>query len=300
MMALHRNHLGSIIKEPRFVVKKFLARPQHEGLGAVVRRSIGRSELKYFDPFLVLDEFSVSAPGGFPDHPHRGFETVTYMLQGAMIHEDFEGHKGRIEVGDLQWMTAGKGIVHSEIPSSIGTQRGLQLWINLSSKHKMIEPRYQEIHNENIVEATREGVKVRVIAGEALGVKSPIYTKTPTMYLDFTLVPGSRIEQPIPTGWNAFVYVLEGDGGVFGSMKLMPTVTPHHLLLLGNGDGLEVWNKSSTKTLRFILVGGEPLNESVVQLGPFVMNTQEEIDQTVEDFENCTNGFERARHWKSS
>ena len=166
--------------------------------------------------------------------------------------------------------------------------------------NERIEPRYQEIHNENIVEATREGVKVRVIAGEALGVKSPIYTKTPTMYLDFTLVPGSRIEQPIPTGWNAFVYVLEGDGGVFGSMKLMPTVTPHHLLLLGNGDGLEVWNKSSTKTLRFILVGGEPLNESVVQLGPFVMNTQEEIDQTVEDFENCTNGFERARHWKSS
>ncbi|WJX59601.1 hypothetical protein P8452_44907 [Trifolium repens] len=284
------------LKEPRLVARKFLAKPQREGVGAVVRRSIGRFELKYFDPFLVLDEFSVAAPSGFPDHPHRGFETVTYMLQGAVTHEDFEGHKGTIEAGDLQWMTAGRGIVHSEMPAAQGIQKGLQLWINLASQHKMIEPRYQEILSKDIVEAMKDGIMVRVIAGEALGVKSPIYTRTPTMYLDFTLKPGSHLQQLVPKSWNAFVYILEGEG-VFGNQKSHPT-TSHHILLLGLGDGLEAWNKSS-KVLRFILVGGEPLGEPIVQFGPFVMNTQQEIDQTIDDFENYTNGFEKARHWKS-
>ncbi|XP_009794317.1 pirin-like protein At1g50590 [Nicotiana tabacum] len=281
---------------PRSVVRKFLARPQHEGLGAVVRRSIGRFELRYFDPFLVLDEFSVSAPAGFPDHPHRGFETVTYMLQGAVTHEDFEGHKGTIEAGDLQWMTAGRGILHSEMPAAEGTQKGLQLWINLSSKNKMIQPRYQEISSENIAEATKDGIKVRIIAGEALGKISPIYTRTPTMYLDFTLKPGAHLQQPIPKSYNSFVYVLEGEG-IFDS-RTSPTSAHHLLLLSASGDGLEACNKS-TKPLRFILVGGEPLGEPVAQLGPFVMNTQQEIDQTVEDFENYANGFEKAKHWRS-
>ncbi|XP_042008162.1 pirin-like protein [Salvia splendens] len=288
--------MSNVVTDPRPVVRKFLARPQHEGVGATVRRSIGRFELKYFDPFLVLDEFSVSAPAGFPDHPHRGFETVTYMLQGAVTHEDFEGHKGTIEAGDLQWMTAGRGIVHSEMPAAEGTQKGLQLWINLSSKHKMIEPRYQEMKSIDIKEACRNGVEVRVIAGESLGVKSEIYTRTPTMFLDFTLKPGAHIRQPIPLSWNAFVYVLEGEG-VFGKERCS-AVSAHHLLLLGEGDGLYASNKSS-KALRFILVGGEPLGEPVRQYGPFVMNTQEQIDQTIEDYENCTNGFEKARQWKS-
>ncbi|XP_009619872.1 pirin-like protein At1g50590 [Nicotiana tabacum] len=288
----------SLVRESRSITRKFLARPQQEGLGAVVRRSIGRFELRYFDPFLVLDEFSVSAPAGFPDHPHRGFETVTYMLQGAVTHEDFEGRKGRIEAGDLQWMTAGKGVVHSEMPAPHGTQKGLQLWINLSSQHKMIEPRYQEISSENIAEAARDGIKVRVIAGEALGVKSAIYTRTPTMYLDFTLKPGSHLQQPIPKSYNAFVYILEGEG-TFGQDSTTSPISAHYLLLLsGFGDGLVAWNKGS-KILRFILVGGEPLGEPVAQLGPFVMNTQEEIDQTIEDFENYTNGFEKAKDWRS-
>ncbi|KAL8162536.1 hypothetical protein V2J09_014025 [Rumex salicifolius] len=290
--------MTNLVKNPRSVVRKFLARPQPEGVGAAVRRSIGRFELKYFDPFLVLDEFSVSSPAGFPDHPHRGFETVTYMLQGAITHEDFAGHKGTIGVGDLQWMTAGRGIVHSEMPSTQGVQKGLQLWINLSSKNKMIEPRYQEILNKDIPKAEQDGVQVRVIAGEALGAQSNVYTRTPTMYLDFTLKPGARLWQPIPTSWNAFVYVLEGEGS-FGSGSRSSSVTAHHLLLLGmNGDGLEAVNKSS-KVLRFILVGGEPLGEPVMQLGPFVLNTQEEIDQAIDDFENCVNGFERAKHWTS-
>ncbi|WMV39951.1 hypothetical protein MTR67_033336 [Solanum verrucosum] len=289
----------SIVREPRSIARKFLARPQQEGLGAVVRRSIGRFELRYFDPFIVLDEFSVSAPAGFPDHPHRGFETVTYMLQGAVTHEDFDGHKGTIKAGDLQWMTAGRGVVHSEMPATEGIQKGLQLWINLSSKHKMIQPRYQEISGANIGEATKDGVKVRVIAGEALGIKSTIHTKTPTIYLDFTLKPGSQIQQPIPKSYNSFVYILEGEG-IFGQdSRTNSPISSHNLLLLsGFGDGLVAWNKG-TKILRFILVGGEPLGEPIEQLGPFVMNTQEEIDQTIEDFENYTNGFEKARYWRS-
>ncbi|CAA3024752.1 Hypothetical predicted protein [Olea europaea subsp. europaea] len=287
----------SSFEQPRLATKKILARPQSEGVGAVVRRSIGRPELKYFDPFLVLDEFAVSAPAGFPDHPHRGFETVTYMLQGAFTHQDFAGHMGTIHTGDVQWMTAGRGIIHSEMPAGEGTQRGLQLWINLSSNNKMIEPRYQELLDEDIPRAQKDGVEVKVIAGEAMGIHSPVCTRTPTLYLDFTLKPHSQYHQSIPESWNAFVYIIEGEG-VFSSLN-SPATTAHHLLILGPGDGLSVWNKSSSKILRFILVGGQPLNEPVVQHGPFVMNTQDEIDKTVEDYCYCKNGFEMARFWRS-
>lgn len=240
--------------------------------------------------------FAVAAPAGFPDHPHRGFETVTYMLEGAVMHEDFEGHKGLIKAGDLQWMTAGRGIVHSEMPAGQGLSKGLQLWVNLSSKNKMIEPRYQEIQSKDIASTSKNGVTVRVIAGESMGIQSPVYTCTPTMYLDFTLKPSSHLQQPIPSSWNAFVYILEGEG-IFGLEKSGP-VGAHHVLLLGQGDGLQVWNRSS-KMLRFVLIGGEPLDEPVAQLGPFVMNTDEEIDQTVDDFQYFVNGFEKARHWRS-
>nr|XP_029118534.1 pirin-like protein isoform X1 [Elaeis guineensis] len=296
--------MSPVLQKPRQVVRKFQARPQHEGDGAVVRRSIGRFELKYFDPFLVLDEFSVAAPAGFPDHPHRvsflcptsGFETVTYMLEGAVTHEDFEGHKGTIMAGDLQWMTAGRGIVHSEMPAGQGISKGLQLWVNLSSKNKMIEPRYQEIQSNDIASTAKNGIEVRVIAGESMGVQSPVYTRTPTMYLDFKLRQSAHLRQPIPPTWNSFVYVLEGEG-VFCSEKNGP-VGPHHILLLGQGDGLEVWNRSS-KPLRFLLIGGEPLGEPVAQLGPFVMNTEEEIDRTIDDYQYFVNGFEKAKYWRS-
>ncbi|KAF0931849.1 hypothetical protein E2562_005810 [Oryza meyeriana var. granulata] len=283
------------MENPRQVVRKFLARPQHEGVGAVVRRSIGRFELRYFDPFLVLDEFSVSAPAGFPDHPHRGFETVTYMLEGAVTHEDFEGHRGTIKAGDVQWMTAGRGIVHSEMPAGPGTSKGLQLWVNLSSHNKMIEPGYQEIQSKDMASTTSDGVTVRVIAGQSMGVRSPVCTRTPTMYLDFTVRPHAAARQPVCATWNAFAYVLEGEGvfGVGGEKA-----GPHHLLLLGQGDGVEVWNKSD-KPLRFLLIAGEPIGEPVAQLGPFVMNTEEEIDMTINDFEFNINGFEKAKHWKS-
>ncbi|CAA0819894.1 Pirin-like protein [Striga hermonthica] len=272
--------------------------PQAEGQGAVARRSIGRPELKSLDPFLMLDEFSVSPPAGFPDHPHRGFETVTYVLQGGVTHQDFAGHKGTIRAGEVQWMTAGRGIVHSEMPAGEGTNTGLQLWINLSAKDKMIEPKYQELMADGIPKAEKDGVEVKVIAGEAMGVHSPVYTRTPTMFLDFTLKPNSQYHQSIPESWNAFVYIIEGEG-VFGVPNFPPTEA-HHILVLGPGEGLSVWNKSSSAKLRFILVGGQPLNEPVVQHGPFVMNSQHEIEKTIEDYYYARNGFEMARHWRSS
>ncbi|XP_019238327.1 PREDICTED: pirin-like protein isoform X2 [Nicotiana attenuata] len=244
----------------------------------------------------MLDEFNVSPPAGFPDHPHRGFETVTYMLQGAFTHQDFAGHKGTIRTGDVQWMTAGRGIVHSEMPAGPGAHKGLQLWINLASKDKMIEPRYQELLHENIPKAEKDGVSVTIIAGEAMGVKSQVFTRTPTMYLDFTLKPASEHHQPIPESWNSFVYIVEGEG-VFGSSDSTPTPA-HHCLVLGPGEGLSVWNRSS-KPLRFVLIGGQPINEPVAQYGPFVMNTKSEIMQAYQDYQLGKNGFERARHWNS-
>ncbi|XP_044465649.1 pirin-like protein [Mangifera indica] len=286
----------SPFNRPRMVVKKVPAKTQQEGDGAAVRRSIGRSELKLLDPFLMLDEFAASPPAGFPDHPHRGFETVTYMLQGKVTHQDFAGHKGTIQTGDVQWMTAGRGIIHSEMAAGEGIQWGLQLWINLSSKDKMIEPRYQELKSEDIKRAEKDGVEVRVIAGESMGVQSPVYTRTPTMYLDFTLKPTAEVHQSIPESWNAFAYVIEGEG-VFGSINSSP-LSVHNALVLSLGDGVSVWNKSS-KALRFVLIAGQPLNEPVVQYGPFVMNSQAEIEQAIEDYQYCKNGFEMAKYWRS-
>ncbi|KAJ8458099.1 hypothetical protein OPV22_031025 [Ensete ventricosum] len=290
------DHKNPGFQNPRSVIKKVLARPQHEGDGAIVRRSIGRGELRNLDPFLMLDEFSVSAPAGFPDHPHRGFETVTYMLEGAFTHQDFAGHKGTVRAGDLQWMTAGRGIIHSEMPAGEGENKGLQLWINLSSKDKMMEPRYQELQGKDVSRVEKHGVDVRIIAGESFGVRSPVYTQTPTMYLDFTLHPGAEVHQHIPPPWNSFVYIIEGEG-VFGDPNASPT-TRHHALVLSPGDGLSVWNRAA-RPLRFVLIGGQPLNEPIVQYGPFVMNAQAEIQQAIDDYHYCKNGFEKAKNWKS-
>ncbi|MED6124881.1 hypothetical protein PIB30_063137 [Stylosanthes scabra] len=282
MSASSGSEFGSAFTTPRLVLKKVLAKSQREGDGAIVRRGIGRSELKNLDPFLMLDHFSVSAPGGFPDHPHRGFETVTYVL----------------EVYITLISLPPSGIIHSEMPAQPTNNNGLQLWINLSANNKMIEPKYQELLSENIPSAEHEGVEVRVIAGEAMGVHSPVYTRTPTMFLDFTLHPGAQLHQSIPESWNSFVYVIEGEG-VFGSPTSSPT-GPYHVLVLTQGDGLSVWNNnSSSKPLRFVLIGGQPLNEPVAQYGPFVMNTQSEIEKTIEDYQYCRNGFEMRRYWTS-
>jgi len=281
----------------RTVIQKVLSQEQAEGAGARVRRSIGRPELRNLDPFLMLDRFSVSPPAGFPNHPHRGFETVTYMLKGAFKHEDFCGHKGIIEAGDLQWMTAGKGIVHSEMPATSGENSGLQLWVNLAAKDKMMEPRYQELKAKDIPHVTKDGVTAIVIAGEALGVSAKVQTLTPTHYLHFIMDAKSELRQPIPEGWTSFVYTLSGEAR-FGSDDAKAAVKPNYTLVLSKeGNGLLV--KTGEEKAEFVLISGKPIGEPIVQYGPFVMNTQKEIMQAFQDYQYGRNGFENAAKWQN-
>ncbi|KAG0033654.1 hypothetical protein BGZ81_007781 [Podila clonocystis] len=282
----------------RSIAQAVLSEEQSEGVGARVRRSIGRPELRNHDPFLMLDEFNVDKNGGFPDHPHRGFETVTYMLEGQFQHEDFAGHKGTIGPGDLQWMTAGRGIVHSEMPIKSQTRaHGLQLWINLPKEHKMCEPQYQELLDGEIKRALPEdGVVVKVIAGESHGVKSQVYTRTPTMYLDYKMDKNKSIEQSIPASYTGFIYMLKGktyigEDGFEGNA---------HYTLTFTEEGETVKIETKDEEAHFIFIAGEPLKEPIVQHGPFVMNTREEIYETFQDYQQGKNGFERASKWKSS
>jgi redox-sensitive bicupin YhaK (pirin superfamily) len=216
------------------------------------------------------------------------------MLTGRFMHEDFKGHKGIIGPGDLQWMTAGRGIMHSEVPVSDEPSHGLQLWVNLASKDKMVAPAYQELLARDIPKRSHDGVTATVIAGEALGVKSPVYTRTPTMYLDFKLAPGATLKQPVPEGWNGFAYVLEGEG-VFGGVR----GPAHHTLVLSNKPGQDGLVVTSETGAHFVLICGQPIGERVVQHGPFVMTTEDEIRQAMMDFRSGRNGFEGAAAWES-
>ncbi|XP_070815979.1 pirin [Chaetodon trifascialis] len=281
----------------RRVERTVLSVEQSEGVGARVRRSIGRKELRNLDPFLMLDEFRVSKPAGFPDHPHRGFETVTYVLEGISAHEDFCGHSGQLKPGDLQWMTAGKGVVHAEMPVSEEPVVGLQLWVNLPRRDKMVEPAYQELKGSDVPKRSQGGVTVAVISGEALGAKSKVFTRTPTLYLDFRLQTGALHVQPVPSGWTAFIYTLSGSIHV-GPDQEQQKVEPHHTVVFGDGDCVKVQNKDSEAS-HFVLIAGEPIKESVVQHGPFVMTTEEEIRQAIRDYQGGRNGFERAVNWRS-
>lgn len=190
----------------------FEPKEQGEGDGAKVRRVIGTRNLGNLDPFLMLDLFNVKLPAGFPDHPHRGFETVTYMLSGQIKHEDFKGHAGTIGPGDIQWMTAGKGIVHAEMPASFDEPAyGFQLWINLDSKNKFCEPNYQEYLKDNIPSFSDEKMTAKVLSGEVFGVKGPIIARTPTYYIDFNIkTKGTKYSHIIPAGWNSMIIVHEG------------------------------------------------------------------------------------------
>jgi hypothetical protein len=266
-----------------------------EGAGFLVRRPFPKAALSEFDPFLLLDEMGplTLAPGeakGAPDHPHRGFETVTYVLSGELEHKDSQGHSGRLSAGDVQWMTAGAGVVHSEMPSARfqregGRLHGFQLWVNLPRESKMMPPRYQEIPSASIPTArTADGlVAVRVIAGEALGARAVVETVTPIIYLHFTIRPGGRLAQTLPPEYNAFAYVVDGAGmfgaeGEHGSDGQMIMFAP---------DGGEVLIENpadADAALEVLLIAGVPLGEPVARYGPFVMNTEEEIYQAVEDF----------------
>ncbi|RUS33185.1 RmlC-like cupin domain-containing protein [Jimgerdemannia flammicorona] len=284
-------------KVTRTIVKSVLSREQPEGAGATVRRSIGRRELRNLDPFLMLDEFSISPPAGFPDHPHRGFETVTYMLEGSMWHEDFKGHKGKIGPGDLQWMSAARGILHSEMPGTRGLSRGLQLWVNLPARHKMDEPNYQELLDENIPRANpEEGVVIKVIAGESYGVKSRVITKNPTMYVDIKMAKGKKVEQIIPKSYAGFIYTLSGTA-LFGGNHQKGEA--HYTLVLSDNGGETIPIETTTSEAHFVIIAGEPIKEPIVQYGPFVMNTEQEIFSAMFDYERGQNGFEGASTWHS-
>ena len=268
-----------------------------EGAGFRVRRPFPKPEFSEFDPFLLLDEMGPMelGPGqakGAPDHPHRGFETVTYMLSGEMQHKDSRGHAGRLAPGDVQWMTAGAGVVHSEMPSTEfaragGRMHGFQLWVNLPKRDKMMKPRYQEIPNSQIPTVTSPDdlVSVKVIAGEAMGQKAVIETRTPIMYLHYSIKPGGVVMQTVPTNFNIFAYVVDGSG-LFGSERERGE-DGQMVLFAQDGDEVRIENPDgATTTLDVLLIGGVPLNEPVARYGPFVMNTKQEIFQAIEDYQN--------------
>ncbi|KAI8806892.1 RmlC-like cupin domain-containing protein [Cladochytrium replicatum] len=294
---LHKSEPSPQPQPPTFRSLLQIIRPTEtlEGAGTKVLRSIGSSKLRNLDPFLVLDETFAKKPAGFTDHPQRGFETVSYMLEGTLMHEDCAGYKSSVAPGGVMWMTAGKGIVHAEAPADDGINHAIQLWINLPKAHKMVAPRYQEKADNDIPRATSSDgkVSVKVIAGESLGAKARVITYTPIMYLDVRLDPGARFEQTIPDGYTTIVYVLEGKIKVGGA----GVVERHQLGILGN-DGSHSLIEAE-QNARLLLVAGEPINEPIIQHGPFVMNTYQEVMQAMIDYQACINGFEQAADFES-
>jgi hypothetical protein len=271
-----------------------------EGGGFPVRRPFPTRDLMQVDPFLLLDHLGpvTWGPGegiGAPDHPHRGFETVTYLLSGGFQHKDSAGHAGKLTPGDVQWMTAGRGVVHSEIPSDEfmrdgGVMHGFQIWVNLPARDKMMPPRYQEIPRTGIPQAASAdgNVKVRVIAGEAMGVSAVIDTRTPIFYLHYTLQPGGATTQPVPAGYNALVYLIAGTVQVGAERK---PVHEGQMARLGDGDTVTLAVADDAPApADFLLLAGLPLNEPVARYGPFVMNTREEIEQAFRDYQSGNMG----------
>lgn len=266
-----------------------------EGAGFAVRRPFPTQSLSLVDPFLLLDHMEpvTLAPGaakGAPDHPHRGFETVTYMLEGHFVHKDSAGNSGTIGPGDVQWMTAGQGVVHSEMPDDElldngGRLHGFQIWVNLPAKDKMMPPRYQDIPSANIpiYESADRKVWVKVIAGKSMDKEAVIDTRTPITFLHVKLQPGATLSQPIPPQYNAFAYVVEGKG-YFGK-ETLPASTDQ-LVLFGN-DAEDVFLQASDyEPLSVLILAGLPLDEPVARYGPFVMNTQNEIVQALKDYQS--------------
>jgi redox-sensitive bicupin YhaK (pirin superfamily) len=277
----------------RETARMVTAHRQLEGGGFVVRRPIPTAGVELADPFLLIDEMGPVdyRPGeavGAPDHPHRGFETVTYALEGEFEHEDSAGHRGVIRAGSVQWMTAGAGIVHSEMPSRKiveegGRVHGFQIWVNLPARLKMTRPRYQEIPASGIPEATSaDGLaRVRVIAGEALGVRAVIDTHTPIVYQDWSLAAGADVSTPVPAGHQALVYVFQGSVLVGDEGK---PAGDGQLAILGPGDAVRL--RSTAGPARLLLLAGVPLAEPVARYGPFVMNSEREVVEAIRDFQS--------------
>ena len=269
------------------------AHRQREGAGFIVRRPVPTAGLDVADPFLLLDEMGPIdyGPGeavGAPDHPHRGFETITYMLEGEFEHEDSAGHRGVLRPGDVQWMTAGAGIVHSEMPSREirekgGRVHGFQIWVNLPARLKMSRPRYQEVAADKIPEAVSEDghARVRVIAGEALGAHAVIDTHIPIVYQDWKIGSGTDVTAPLPREQQALVYVFQGSALVGNEGK---EVRDGQLALLGAGDAVRF--RGAAGAGRLLLLAGVPIAEPVARYGPFVMNTQQELVEAVRDYQS--------------
>lgn len=261
-----------------------------DGAGVDLVRVIGQPALMDLDPFLLLDAFRSDDPNdyiaGFPPHPHRGFETVTYLLNGRMRHQDNTGNEGVIEPGGIQWMTAGSGIVHSEMPEQQdGLLEGFQLWINLPSAHKMDRPAYQEHDATNIPTETREGATIKVISGvTSQGTAGPVRQPlTDPVYLDVTLQPGTEFIENLATDHNAFVYVINGQLVLEDTDEDQVELGRDQLAVLSKGDTVAL--RSGDQASRFLLVAGKPLNEPVARGGPFVMNTAAEVRQAFSDYQ---------------
>ena len=275
------------VARARDVERLVAGQPTSDGAGVKLTRVLTQSLQRRLDPFLMLDAFGTDNPqdyiGGFPDHPHRGFETVTYMIAGRMRHRDSAGHEGLLSNGGVQWMTAGKGVIHSELPEQEdGRMEGFQLWLNLPGKDKLRAPWYRDIQSAEIPEfTTPEGVNVRVIAGASHGVDGAMEREvTEPVYLDIELPAGSTFEQALPAGHNAFIYVYRG------GVDIGPTHVPvQRMAILGNGADRDGVVLKADRPSRALLIAGKPLGEPIAQYGPFVMNTQEEIHQAVKDYQ---------------
>lgn len=260
-----------------------------EGAGVRLLRSIAPRVSNEYDPFLLFDHFAFNDPlegpiRGFPMHPHRGIETVTYMLEGATAHRDSLGNQGVIGPGDVQWMSSGRGILHEEMPrrSDNGTIYGFQLWVNLPSHLKMSEPRYQEVNASTIPTLEKDGVRIRIVAGTVDGLSGPVQDIAASpLYLDVRLAPDKEWTHPIPEGHTAIAYVFEGEGVFAGE-----TIEAPRLLKFSDGDHITV--KTENQSVRFMLIAGAPFKEPIVPYGPFVMNTLDEIKQTLQELRNGT------------
>ncbi|KIM29115.1 hypothetical protein M408DRAFT_329121 [Serendipita vermifera MAFF 305830] len=291
----------------RSVIKKVYAVETSESVGATVRRSIGGMSLRNLSPFLMLDHFDLAKGGGFPDHPHRGQATVTYMIEGASQHEDSVGHKGVIRTGGVQWMSAGKGVIHSEIPLHVEGAKnpnGLQLWVDLPKEFKMSDPSYQELDAEQIPNAYPNGedgdVRIKVISGKSFGVESPVRPLGGCWYMHvFLKKNGAKVFQDLPAGWTSFIYTLQGSIYVNKDKETARHEAHNTLVLSAGTNETGVAIEAAEDDTNLVLISGEPLDQPVVQYGPFVMTSREEIQQTLRDYQGAKNGFEAAHTWQS-
>ena len=279
------------ISQPRKVSQTVTGVPTSEGAGVNLTRVMGIKELSELDPFLLLDEFHSDKPddyiAGFPDHPHRGFETVTYMIAGRIRHKDNAGHEGVINPGDVQWMTAGRGIIHSEMPEQEnGLLWGFQIWINLPASKKMQAPNYQEFDQDELPLEVRDGnVTLHVIAGEtSQGTVSPVKNiATQTIYFNISMPPNTELAEPVAIGLNSFIYVYVGSITITNNRDINTTIKKGTLAVLDDGDGIFI--KANNTGAKLILLAAQPINEPIVRGGPFVMNTRDEIQQAFTDLE---------------